>query len=110
MDIRKLLAVVALGGLLTGCGSWGELTTAEKIKAIQEKAVALCGYLPQATSVTAMLAASNPTVVSVGAVANAICTAVIQWNSGDKQGFVTSCPKVNGVCVEGKFIKPPKEK
>lgn len=109
--MKKLLMIVALSTLLTGCGTWGEMTTAQKVAAIQEKAVALCNYLPQAASVTAMLAASNPTVVSVGAVANAICQAVISWTAkqATPNSFSTECPKVNDVCVTGNFVKP-KEK
>jgi len=108
--MKRLLLALALTSLLGGCGLWGEMTTAQKITAIQEKAVALCNYLPQATSVAAMLAATNPTVVSVGAVANAICTAIIAWKGNQgTAAFAAECPKVNGVCVTGVFVKP-KEK
>lgn len=103
---KKLLMILVLSSLLAGCGLGG-MTTEEKITAIRDKAVNLCGYLPQANSVAAMLAASNPTAVSVGAVANAICQAVISWQSKQTtpNSFATECPKVNGVCVTGEFVK-----
>jgi len=87
------------------------MTLSEKVKAIQDKAVQLCAYLPQATAVTAMLSAANPAVTSVGAVANAICTAITNWSSKRTEGtFTTECPRVNGVCVEGTFVDTIKEK
>lgn len=103
--IAVLVASVAV--LAASCG---EMTLSEKVKAVQDKAVMICSYMPKADSVQHMLLASNPTTQGIEAIANAICTAVIAWQNSQKTGsaFATECPKVNGVCVEGKFVDKPK--
>lgn len=110
--MKKLLAVLALSMFLGGCGVvTSEMTMAEKVKAVQTRAVELCAYLPQAHAVVAMLSAANPAVTGVGAVAQAICTAVTSWSSNSKSGTLTTeCPRVNGVCVVGTYVDTLKDK
>lgn len=79
----------------------------DDVKAVQEKVVGMCGFLPTAASVAAMLSAGNPVVTGVVGVATAICQAVTaaQQQPGlalasFKNGFGT----VNGVPIEGDFV------
>ena len=102
MKLRIFLAL-ALLALLTGCES---NTLAKQVKEVQDKAVELCAYLPSFNSVSAILTAGNPTAIGINAVANAICTAVIQWKDHQTNALVTDCPRVNGVCVQGQFVQP----
>jgi hypothetical protein len=97
----KRLQITLICALLTGCTVGTSL--ADLVAQVQTKTVELCQYLPQANAVAAMLTAANPTAVGVGAIANAICTAVIQWKSQPKNTATAQCPTVNGVCVEGEF-------
>ena len=108
MMFKHKLFALGLIAILGGCTA--EMTLAEKVKAVQDKAVQLCSYLPTATSVGAIISAGNPAVVGVSAVANAICTAVINWKStqATQNSFATGCPKVENICVEGEFVQPKK--
>lgn len=77
-----------------------------KVKQVQELTVKACKFLPEAASVAAMLTASNPAVVGVVAIANAICvivnrpTPVVNLYGGGVDDFT-----VNGVVVEGEWVK-----
>ena len=107
----KRLLIVALVFFIGGCGVLDSGSSlADKVKAVQDEAVKLCAYLPTATSVSAIITAGDPTVVGISAVANAICTAMINWQTDQKtvNSFATDCPRVNGVCVEGSYTKPKK--
>lgn len=102
----KKLAVAAVAALcLTLSGCTGTSLT-EVVKQVQDKAVELCNYRPDPVAVAAMLTAANPTFVGYYAVANAICTAVIQWQNQPKNSITSECPKVNGICVTGSFQTP----
>ena len=101
---RLIFAGIILLGGCTGT------SLTDTVKAIQDETVKLCSYLPTVNSVSAIISAGNPAVIGVSAVANAICTAVINWKTAQAtpNSFATECPKVNGVCVEGEFTKPMK--
>lgn len=73
----------------------------ERVRKVQARVVVMCGFMPEARSVAAMLAASNPTAVGVLGVAEAICQAV-SFNATKlvSSGYGT----VNGVPIEGDFI------
>ncbi len=86
--------------IILGCDS---LTIGGQIEAIQKKAVEICQYLPEYNTVSAILAAGNPQVTGVAAIANAICLAVMQWKGQAQQHAIMDCPRVNGVCVSGSF-------
>jgi len=110
----RALCLFMLFLMLSGCGLWkSEMTIPEKVAAVREKAVELCGYLPKADSVEHMLLASNPVSQTVEAVANAICNAVVAWQkqhgaAPSVSALTDDCPRVNGVCVEGEFVDVPK--
>lgn len=89
-----------------------EMSLQDKVSLVRAKAVVICGYLPKPASVEAMLLASSGSVVITGVneLAQAICTAVTVWEGkkGTGEAFVTICPRVNGVCVEGEFTEKGK--
>lgn len=105
---KQLPYALCLIAVLGGCAP--DIPLAEKVKAIQGKAVDLCAYLPTATSVAAVISAGNPATVSISAVANAICTAVINWKNsqGTTNSFAASCPKVGDICIQGEWVQPKK--
>lgn len=77
----------------------------DDVKAVQDKAVALCGFLPTAASVAAMLAASNPIVTGVIGIATAICQAVSASQApGLSLTSMRGLGTVNGVPIEGSFV------
>jgi hypothetical protein len=101
----RLLLVATLALSLTGCSLFeGEGSLENRVKEIQGYTVELCKYLPTAQSVTAIVTASNPAVSGGFAVAQAICVAVTRQASKATL-YKDSCPKVNGVCVEGDYIE-----
>lgn len=75
----------------------------DRVKKIQELVVVGCGFLPTATSVAGILAAPNPAVTGIIAVAVAICHAV---KSPPIQGLADLgvYGEVNGVPIEGTFV------
>ena len=116
--MKKILMVAALSLSLTACnffpGSGGGTQNTQldqavaQVRAFCEKA---CSFLPTVESVTAMLTANNPTVVGATAVAHAICNAIKTkpFTLYDDLYTKDSCPKVNGVCVDGEKKAPSSE-
>lgn len=98
--IGMMLALALAVAALSGCSKpeEGEGDAVAKVRALTEK---ICAFLPTASSVAAMLAANNPAVSGVTAIANAICEAVSRKSMAPD----AACPMVNGVCVEGDFKK-----
>lgn len=89
-------------GLLKPLLAWFGTAEGDDVEKIRDRVTAMCGFLPTAASVAAMLAASNPTVTGVIGIASAICQAV-----SPKPGLTligNKTPTVNGVPVEGEFI------
>lgn len=74
----------------------------DEVKAIQEKVVEFCGFLPTATSVAAMVQAGP--ITGVLAIATAICTVA---SGGTGLSLVSTKPSgtVNGIKVEGQWVK-----
>lgn len=101
MNILDTIAgfITQFGQLLFG---WLFKSDDPRIKQIQDKVIASCGFLPTAASVAAMLAATNPTVTGVVAIAQAICQ-VATASRYPKLASVNS-GTVNGVPVEGDWI------
>ncbi|MCI0557476.1 MAG: hypothetical protein MN733_03195 [Nitrososphaera sp.] len=100
----KLIATMAVTSmLLLGCGWWGSSDIPEDAVTIKEIVEASCNFRVSLDSVVKILAASNPTVAGVDAIASAICAAVT--STPDVQALVSQCPSVNGVCIEGEFIE-----
>lgn len=101
--MRNTLRAVSLAAILALAGCGGETgTLTDNVKAVQSATTKACSYLPTVASVSAMLTAINPAVAGVAAIAGAICSAVKPKALGFKSD---ACPKVNGVCVEGEFVK-----
>lgn len=100
-----VLTALALGGCQTAQDVATSITTAtqtakEKVKSVQGYAVSACGYLPLATSVTAIFTKYSQDVAVVG---GAICDAVTTLPLADGPG--DGKPRVAGVLVQGKFVK-----
>lgn len=108
MNIEKLLDTVT--DMILGIVPWflSMFGHRDDVKAVQEAVVNLCGFLPTATSVAAMLSAGNPVVTGVMGIATAICQAVsaAQAQPGlALASFKVGYGTVNGVPIEGDFIK-----
>lgn len=109
MNLEKLLDTIA--DMITRVVPWflSMFGHRDDVKAVQEKVVGMCGFLPTAASVAAMLSAGNPVVTGVVGVATAICQAVSASRS--TPGLTLASFKtvgygtVNGVPIEGDFIK-----
>jgi len=95
--LRKFMLAGAVALSLGGCAG---VDTATVISQVQQATVLACGFLPTATTVANILAAGNPAVSAVSAVATAICTAVT--SKGVRRGG--AIPNVNGVDVHGRFV------
>jgi hypothetical protein len=91
----------------------------EKVAKIQAYAVKICGFLPMAETVTAILAQGNPAVISVSAVAGSICKAVTKvptpiaamglMGNGPLQADVPPVyGEVLGVPIQGVFVEKTK--
>lgn len=78
-----------------------------RVEEIRSRVAAACDFLPTVSSVTAMLTASNPTVVGVSAIAHAICAAVQARRNETISRLVggTEFGTVNGVPIEGEDLK-----
>lgn len=75
-----------------------------RVQAVRERVAEMCGFLPTVTSVSAMLAAANPTVTGVIGIATAICQAVTT-SSAMNFALSSTLGTVNGVPIEGDWIK-----
>jgi hypothetical protein len=96
--------LIAVGALCTALGAC--VTTEDvnsKITQVQDFTRIGCSFVPTVTTVAKILAAGNPIVDTASSVADAICAAVTTVPLADGPG--DSRPRVNGVVVEGKFIR-----
>lgn len=84
--------------------NWFKSDPADAVAAVIKTTETLCGFVPTVASVAAMLSAANPTVVGVGAVAQAICAVM---SPRKMQALMTRAdvppPYVNGILVEGEW-------
>lgn len=87
--------LVALALTLSGC--WTKEDVDAKVTTVREATVKICGYLPTVATVTNILAAGDPTVLTATAISTAICAAV-------KTQALLGCKQVAGVCIEGQFV------
>lgn len=76
----------------------------DDVSKIRDLTVKVCGFLPTVGTVISILKASNPAVMGVVAVATAICEAV-KPKPAATVGLLTLPPAVNGVPIEGEFVK-----
>jgi len=96
----RILAVVALPAMLAACQTTsGGVST---VTAIQQEAVAICGYLPLASVVAQILSKGLPGLQSVLGVANSVCTAVTPHAASSLRA--QRLPMVGGVVLQrGRF-------
>lgn len=101
--MEKTLDMIAdaISGLFSWVFRW--FGHKDEVKAVQNKVVSLCGFLPTAASVAAMLGAANPTVTGIVGIATAICQAVSASRSG-MMLVSTGLGTVNGVPIEGDWV------
>jgi hypothetical protein len=105
--IHKIVPVLLVIAL-PSCGQ----SASTVVQQIQEKAVAICSFLPSQQSVLEIVKAT--TNIDVAVIAGAICDAVLAWaDKGEApvgtpmMGLLAApegCPRVNGVCVSGTFV------
>lgn len=96
----------AIGDLIVKSIEWVVSWFGEdpRVEEIRQRVVMMCGFLPTASSVAAMLSASNPMITGVIGIATAICQAV----SRNTQSLISSgYGTVNGVPIEGDFVEKP---
>jgi hypothetical protein len=96
--------VVAL--TLAGCATPGSPpgVNVNFVEEVRKAAVAVCGFLPYADTVAAIIATGNPIVLTVSSLANAICAAVTAIPPAQvRRG--ASPPTVAGVIIHGKFVR-----
>lgn len=74
----------------------------DDVQKVRDLTVKVCGFLPTVGTVLAILKASNPAVMGVVAVAAAICEAV---KPKPVAALAALPPAVNGVKIEGEFVK-----
>lgn len=85
--------------LLAGCQTSGVVLVSD----VQREATAICGYLPLAQVVKAIIGKHNANLDSVFSIASAICGAVVP-----KPSFglaKANVPTVAGVVIRGKFVR-----
>ena len=98
----KKLAMLLLTASSITLGSCAG-TLPPSVSSVQQLAVAVCGFLPTASTVANIIAAGNPLVATGEAIANAICAAVTPAKlSGRKLGAIQ--PMVGGVVIHGRFV------
>ena len=131
--MRRALLIGTMTLALAGCnyftpGTEQNASLLANIKMVQDKAVALCGFFPTEDSVAGMLLSTNPTVLActagqtaecVTGIASSICS-VLRTKPFGLFGFgetpsptvdsvgqyytEDTCPRVNGVCIDGTFM------
>ncbi len=116
----KRLAIIAFVPLLVSCGPTtpnidsGALAVA--MAKVRGFTVQICNFIPDDSSLTQILTASNPIVEGAYRIAQAICAQVTETipplnpaqMGQERLGDGRQCPMVNGVCIEGRFIEKEK--
>jgi hypothetical protein len=110
----KKIAILTLAVTLSlgSCATTGGITPSSVqsvIASVQSAAVQACGFLPTASTVSAILASFVPggsaVEASVASVAQQICTAVLPLKAklGKRLGGIAP-PTVNGIVIHGRFV------
>ncbi len=101
--MRYSAIVMAIGALaLNGCATTGG--GGISVAMVQQDAVAVCSFLPTASTVANIIAAGNPLLITAEAIAQAICAAVTAAPAVTTRRGAAQ-PMVNGVPVRGKFLR-----
>lgn len=115
--MRKIMTIAAMVALSLGLSAcWGSDTASDpRIGQVVAYVKSQCGWVVEAASIAAMLAAPNPAVApTVKTLGNAICVALNDTAPAPQvQTFLgwgqdKPCPRVNGVCIEAKRDEPGK--
>ncbi len=96
--MKRLILAAALG--LSACSS-SATDIAAQIAAVQKTAMQVCGFLPYATTIAAIIGKNVAGLKDATDIAKSICDAIKP--SGVKSASVNP-PKVADVPVEGEFI------
>lgn len=97
----------AIKNFFGAIGSWfSSRNIKADVDAVQNATVQACGFLPTAATVGNILAAGDPNMLAATAVATAICAAVTK-PTAPVMGLIEPVPTVNGVPIEGTFVKKP---
>jgi hypothetical protein len=101
--VKKYLVLAALAASLGGCATTGNQVSF--IQQIESAAVAACGFLPTAATITALLT-TNPAFATAEEVASIICKAVTPATSG-KLGAAVPTVIRGGKTIEihGTFVR-----
>lgn len=107
---RNILLAAAFSLSVAACSSTGQIVNpfaggTINTTAVQNAAVAACGFLPTAATVSGIISAATGGVGGAALqtaeqVAAAICAAVLPTKSGKLRGT----PMVNGVAVHGRWV------
>jgi hypothetical protein len=103
--MRKVIVAAVIATALASCTMSGT-TTAVAIGDVQSAAVAVCNFLPDATTITSILTAS-PIVATAESIAAIICSAVAgQPASGAKRRAAAPTVVIGGetIPVTGHFV------
>jgi hypothetical protein len=106
--IRRGIQALAIicGLILTGCSSTGGFVPVT-VTSVQQAAVNACGFLPLASSVTALL--PTPAALAAGtaeAIAALICSAVAPVSPATGVRMkAAGAPSINGVVIHGEFVQ-----
>jgi len=109
--MKRLLATAALGLFLAGCATTSPTPnpgTPNWVKDVQATAVKVCGYLPIASTVLNIAATFTGAVAAYAlaeTVVTSICTAVTTNPLADGPGPRNYKPQVNGVRIQGQFVR-----
>lgn len=107
MKKLAILAVLSLGACTTvpvTNPSTGNPVVTDVMK-IQALAIKICAFEPTAETVTniitSLVPGASPTVTLISQIAHSICDAMVP----KVQAFMSAPPAVNGVPIEGRFVK-----
>lgn len=101
--IMVAMLAMSLALPLGSCATMGGGGTGGIVTQIQQLAAQVCGFLPTATSVAAIIAAAAGlpgAVTGIEGIANAICAQVTKPTTARR-----GAPTVNGVLVSGTFVR-----
>jgi hypothetical protein len=96
-------AALVAAFMLSGCGTTAQDRDAF-IQAIREKAISICGFLPDAEVVAGIILAGNPAYMGLDAIARGICAAVTSPQT-KALGPRRAPPMVAGVVIHGRFVR-----
>ena len=114
-------AAFAIALFVAGCGpttpTIDEAAIDAVVAQVKGHTIEICQYLPTNETVVNIITASSPVIEGAYNIAKAICDAVTADTGSlmdpaqmgtSRAGDKTTCPMVNGVCIEGQWINKTK--